>query len=63
MNYNDKNNTIKNNALVKIYDGIKHTDISQEFILPDYLPDIKKIILVDTIQKIDGKYVSSGKVD
>lgn len=50
-------------ALMKVYEGIKHTDISEEFILPDYLPDIKKIIRVDTTPKIDGKFVTKGKVD
>lgn len=50
-------------ALMKVYDGVKHTDASEEFILPDYLPDIKKIIRVDTIPKIDGKYVNKGRLD
>jgi len=49
-------------ALMKVYNGIKHTEISEEFILPDYLPDIKKIIRADASPRIDGKYVSDGKI-
>lgn len=50
-------------ALIKVYDSVKHTEISEEFILPDYLPDIKRIIKVDTRAKIDGKFVSVGRID
>ncbi|MBO5909709.1 MAG: DUF3794 domain-containing protein [Clostridia bacterium] len=50
-------------ALMKVYDGVKHTDVAEEFILPDYLPDVKRIIKVDTRPKIDGKFISSGRID
>ena len=50
-------------ALMKIYEGVKHTEISEEFILPDYLPDIKRIIRVDATPKIDGKFITSGKIE
>lgn len=50
-------------ALIKVYGGIKHTEISEEFILPDYLPDVKKIIRADAYPKIEGKYVSQGKIE
>ncbi len=50
-------------VLMRVYDGIKHTDVAEEFILPDYLPDVKRIIRVDIKPKIDGKYITSGKVD
>ena len=50
-------------ALMKVYGGEKHTEVAEEFILPDYLPDVKRIIRADVSPKIDGKYVSSGKLD
>lgn len=50
-------------ALMKVHDGIKHTEVTEEFILPDYLPDIKRIIQVDTKPKIDGKFISRGRID
>ncbi|MBR2474716.1 MAG: DUF3794 domain-containing protein [Clostridia bacterium] len=56
VDYDDK-------ALMKVYDSVKHTDVTEEFILPDYLPDVKRIIKVDARPKLDGKYVSSGKID
>lgn len=50
-------------ALMKVYEGVKHTEIVEEFILPDYLPDVKRIIRVDARPKIDGKFIASGKVE
>ncbi len=50
-------------ALTKVYEGVKHTEIAEEFILPDYLPDIKRIIRADAKPRIDGKYITSGRVD
>lgn len=50
-------------ALVKIYEGVKHTEIAEEFILPDYLPDIKRIIKAEAKPKIDGKFITPGKID
>lgn len=50
-------------ALMKVYDDVKHTDVSEEFILPDYLPDVKRIIRVDAKPKIDGKFISNGRID
>ncbi len=52
-----------NTALMKVYEGIKHTEIAEEFILPDYLPDIKRIIRVDAKPRIDGKFITAGKID
>ena len=49
-------------ALIKVHSGIKHTEISEEFILPDYLPDIKRVIRADASPRIDGKYLSDGKI-
>ena len=54
---------IEDKALMKVYDGVKHTDVAEEFILPDYLPDVKRIIKVDSRPKIDGKFISSGRID
>ena len=50
-------------ALMQVYDGIKHTEVSEEFILPDYLPDVKRIIKIDAKPKIDSKYITSGRID
>ncbi len=64
MNFSDENAVLnERSALMRVYDGIKHTDISEEFILPDYLPDVKRIIRVDVKPKIDGKFISAGRVD
>ena len=49
-------------ALIRVHNGVKHTEIAEEFILPDYLPDIKRVIRADATPKIDGKYLSDGKI-
>lgn len=49
-------------ALLRVHNGVKHTEVAEEFILPDYLPDIKRVIRADACPKIDGKYLSDGKI-
>lgn len=49
-------------ALIRVHNGVKHTEIAEEFILPDYLPDIKRVIRADATPKMDGKYLSDGKI-
>lgn len=49
-------------ALIRVHNGVKHTEISEEFILPDFLPDIKRVIRADATPRIDGKYLSDGKL-
>lgn len=61
--YGDTERAMGEGVLMRIYDTVKHTDISEEFILPDYLPDVKRIIRVDIKPKIDGKFISRGRVD
>ena len=61
--YEENVDSRASDALMMVYDGVKHTEIAEEFILPDYLPDIKKIVRVDTASRIDGKFVSKGKID
>lgn len=64
MNFSDENAILtERNALMRVYEGVKHTDIAEEFILPDYLPDVKRIIRVDVKPKIDGKFISAGRID
>ncbi|MBE6609772.1 MAG: DUF3794 domain-containing protein [Ruminococcaceae bacterium] len=63
-NYLNFRSDIENNsALMQIYEGVKHTEISEEFILPDYLPDVKRIIKVSAKPRIDTKYVTMGRVE
>lgn len=62
-NYIELTGNGSDSALMKVYDGIKHTEITEEFILPDYLPDIKRIIRVDAKPKIDGKFITAGRVE
>lgn len=62
-NYIELTGNGSDTALIKVYDGIKHTEITEEFILPDYLPDVKRIIRVDARPKIDGKFITAGKVE
>ncbi len=57
------NNMPTDTALMKVYEGVKHTEISEEFILPDYLPDIKRIIRAEARPRIDGKFITTGRVE
>ncbi len=50
-------------ALMKVHEGVKHTEISEEFILPDYLPDIKRIIRAEAKPHIDGKFITTGRIE
>ncbi len=57
------NNIPSDTALMKVYEGVKHTEISEEFILPDYLPDVKRIIRAEARPRIDGKFITTGRVE
>ncbi|MBQ8398763.1 MAG: hypothetical protein IJX08_02220 [Clostridia bacterium] len=48
---------------VRLYDGRHVKDQSEDFILPDYLPDIKKIASVFPGTAIKGRFLGSGTLE
>ena len=57
MAMHSKETTRGNTILVKTFQDTSHNEISAEYNLPDYLPDIKRIIRADAVPKVDGKYL------
>ncbi len=53
----------ENCMLTKYYDGSIISELSNEYILPDYLPDIKKIVHTKAQLKSDGKFKNGEKVE
>ena len=49
------------NAL--LYNGINHTDVQGEFSLPDYLPDVRRILRVTADARVTGRYMNGEKLE
>ena len=68
MNITDFTNfrySLKNEMCVynKLYEGAQESEQGGDFILPDFLPDIKQILLVRARPKYTGRYISGEKLE
>lgn len=68
MNVTDFSNfkySLKNEMCVysNLYDGINETEQGGDFILPDFLPDIRQILYVRARPKYTGKYINGEKLE
>lgn len=46
-----------------LYNGTQHSEISGEFSLPDYLPDVRRILRVTSDPRITGKYMNGERLE
>ena len=46
-----------------LYHGSQHSEISGEFSLPDYLPDVRRILRVKADPHITGKYMNGERLE
>ncbi|MGM9625161.1 MAG: SPOCS domain-containing protein [Eubacteriales bacterium] len=46
-----------------LYNGINHTDVQGEFSLPDYLPDVRRILRVTADAHVTGRYMNGEKLE
>lgn len=53
----------KNAVMEKLYDGESSNELSDDYSLPDYLPDIRKIVRVGAKPQLNGKYMNGEKVE
>ena len=68
MNITDFTNfrhSLKNEMCVysKLFDGVQESEQGGDFILPDFLPDIKQILHLRARPKYTGKYISGDKLE
>lgn len=68
MNITDFSNfrySLKNEMCVysKLYDGVQESEQGGDFVLPDYLPDIKQVLVVRARPKYTGKYINGEKLE
>ncbi|MCL2213105.1 MAG: DUF3794 domain-containing protein [Oscillospiraceae bacterium] len=50
-------------AADKIMGSVYTRELSDDFVLPDYLPDVKKVVWVDASASIDGRFTGSGSLE
>ena len=52
-----------NTIMEKLYEGESSNELSDDYSLPDYLPDIRKIVRVGAKPQLNGKYMNGEKVE
>jgi len=62
INFRDRDND-NFCAAEKITSSSNLKEVSEDFILPDYLPDVKKVVWVNTSSSIDGRFVGAGTLE
>jgi len=62
---NDSNGIIRESfcSLEKLYEGVDDNDLEADFVLPDYLGDIKRIVSYDASPLIKGSYISGDEIE
>ena len=53
----------RNTACVLLYEGAHTAETGSDYTLPDYLPDIRKILRVTGVPRITGKYMNGDHVE
>lgn len=48
---------------VKRFDFIHPTETSEEFSLPDYIPEVRRVIGVQAVSSVDGKYLNGDVLE
>ena len=48
---------------VKRFDTSAVCDVTEDFVLPDYIPEVRRVIGVRTTVSADGKYLSGDELE
>lgn len=48
---------------VKRFDCVTNTDVTEDFVLPDYQPEVRRVIGVKSSAAVDGKYLSGDELE
>lgn len=63
-NQTTRKDTVMNSTLfVKRFDPTVTTDVVEDMTLPDYLPEVRRIVAVQTNATVDGKYLSGDELE
>ena len=46
-----------------LYSGTQNSEISGEFTLPDYLPDVRRILRLTSGPRITGKFMNGERLE
>ncbi len=57
----DYNNT--NKLSVKRLDTTQTIDVTEDFSLPDYIPEVRRVVGVQTSASVDGKYLNGNELE
>lgn len=56
-------NEMNRQLSVKRFDSVHTTDVSEDFSLPDYIPEVRRVVGVQSSSTVDGKYLNGDELE